>query len=118
MTGEIEGAIRPGRETMKATRTLLALMLIVVSCTSGNEEARETLSTVIEEIERVEQVNIDNPREIADNYNILERTQTPLRFKLEERMRAKLQEWEHRIFQDTLESTRKRVTAKKNEQIN
>ena len=96
---------------MKATRMLLALMMTLTlqSCTSETEETRETLRTAIVEIERVEQLNIYNLRAIADNYKILERRPTPLRFNLEERMRAKLQEYEELPKSGWLDEYRKRV---------
>ena len=96
---------------MKTARTLLALMmvLVVLSCTNEAGDIRQMLRTVLEEIERVEQVNIDNLRELADNYNILERSPTPLRVNLEESTRAKLKEYEELQRSSWIDDYRKKI---------
>ena len=104
---------RLGRETMKTARTLLALMmaLVVGSCTreAEDEDIREMLRTVLEEIERVEQANIDNLRELADNYDILERSPTPLRVNLKGSTRAKLDEYEELQRSGWIDDYRKKI---------
>lgn len=119
MTGELEGASRPGRESMKATRILLGLMmtLAVLSCTNETEEMRETLRTAIDDIERVQQENIDILRELADNHKILERTPTALRMNLEERTRTKLHEYEEIQKSTWLDDYRKQVEEGNEEEL-
>ena len=109
MTGELNGKIRPGRETMKANRIILSLLpsTAMLSCQSEedrkDEAIREELRNAIGVIEKTQQEHLDVQREFVKLHeklklkpSILE-TKTPAqreREKLEKAEKANGSRWQ------------------------